>query len=212
MDEESKEYWDEISVLSPTNIIKRNDENSDESSSYDQLSLKKLCMLANLNEVDILAEFSNFTKEFKSLAAEMQEEITNRNYIDIENEIEEELANDHGSDDDNDCETKSKRNRLEWVLLSEFFACEGNRQKYKNVHALYQFVFTIPSAQVECERSFSVMKNVKSTHRASTSDETLETYMIVKSSLDILPASVLPELIDMTARSSIQLRKKLELI
>lgn len=67
----------------------------------------------------------------------------------------------------------------------------------------------IPCTEVSCEREFSIMKNVKSDHRAQLSDDVLETYMVVGSSKELLPSTVFPIIIERIGQSSRTMRKHL---
>lgn len=68
---------------------------------------------------------------------------------------------------------------------------------------------TIPCTQISCERSFSIMKNIKTATRSSMSDDVLETYMVVRSGKEFLSSKAFPEMVNQIAETSNQLKNKL---
>lgn len=93
--------------------------------------------------------------------------------------------------------------------LQNYFSTAENRERFKNVHKLYQYVFTMPSTQVDCERSFSVMGKIKSSIRSSMSDELLDCCIILQLSRDFLPKSSHGVIIDELASKHKRLTKHL---
>lgn len=205
-DVHNSSYFNEMSTISPSEVIKKNygDDNS-------QLSLKRLCWHAKLNSNETEVEFITFAKEFKCWVEEKQKLIsTNENatcnvggaHIDDDDNEEEDNEDEHAMN-------THQRRRLEWALLNEFFFEEHNQVKYINVHALYQFIFILPTAQVGCERSFSIMKNIKTHNRSSLCDINLETYMIVNTATDLLAETSFPDIVDEVAQMAQHLKHKL---
>lgn len=177
-----------------------------------EISLHRLCWHANLDANVTELEFKMFGMEFKCFAENMRESTsTNENVVRNEDEIDSDADDDvEVYDNNNESDTnKFKRRRLEWALLTEFFSIEYNQSKFKNVHALYQFVLILPSEQVGCERSFSIMKNIKTHNRSTISDINLETYMIMNTALDLVPLDSFSEIVNDVAQMAPHLRNKL---
>lgn len=101
---ENNEYFDQMTMLSPSNVTKINDDNAD-------MSVNFLCTLAKLDECTTKLELKGFAEEFKSLTTEMM------SFVDYENEDE------NDNEDENEAHEfmEKRRKRIEWVLLSEFF-------------------------------------------------------------------------------------------
>lgn len=60
-----------------------------------------------------------------------------------------------------------------WQLLFDFFAIQRNQLDYPRINEIYQYILALPPSQVDCERSFSIMKIVKGSHRSLLSDDLL---------------------------------------
>lgn len=96
-----------------------------------------------------------------------------------------------------------------WTLLSNFFSVEANQIKYQKLNVIYRYILTIPSSQVECERSFSVLKNVKTAKMSTLTVDNLECLMITKMNADLVPKTAVPYILNMVANSSEKLKSKL---
>lgn len=97
----------------------------------------------------------------------------------------------------------------DWNLLRSFFSERQNQTQFQKVHKVLQYVMTIPCTQISCERSFSIMKNIKTATRSSMSDDVLETYMVVRSGKEFLSSKAFPEMVNQIAETSNQLKNKL---
>ena len=73
----------------------------------------------------------------------------------------------------------------------------------------YKFLLTLSVTQVACERSFSVLKYIKSRLRSALSQEHLEAFMLMATEKDILMALDTDVVIDRVAERSELLRKLL---
>lgn len=96
-----------------------------------------------------------------------------------------------------------------WLHIKNFFATGENKKKFERIHNIYKYMLTLPCTQVPCERSFSILRNVKNVHQTQLGNELLETYLLVDSSKDFLPESKISEIIDNIGKRSNVLRKKL---
>lgn len=202
--ETNKVFYKELSLFNPQNIIQI-DENS-------EISLDYLCAYNNMNKVVVISELKKFGPAFKSFlidikATEVCGDFENTSFDtqtksnDVLN-FDENLEN--GEDDENHTQCT-----IEWKFLKDFFAIEANREKFKNINDLYQYILTLPCSQVECERSFSTLDNIKTSHRTLLSDNILQTYMLIKSSWDLLSDQQIPKLIDLVGNLNSHIKKRL---
>lgn len=106
-------------------------------------------------------------------------------------------------------EQENKNGQDPWLYIKNFFAIGENKKKFERLHNIYKYMLTLPCTQVPCERSFSILRNVKNVHQTQLGDETLETYLLIDSSKDLLPESKISEIIDNIGKASNVLRKKL---
>lgn len=184
---ENKAFFDELTLLCPENVVKTND--------ISTINLAFLCEYNNLNEAETKSEFLLFASKIRGEMAA--------------NEVPTETNYDIGIHEETVEASNLKEMRNNWAILKSFFANPQNQARFKNVHILYKYVFSLPSTQVSCERSFSIMSNVKSSKRTMMIDETLESYMIISSGADLLSTNTLPDIIDQLGHNTKELRKKL---
>lgn len=71
----------------------------------------------------------------------------------------------------------------------------------------YRYLLTLPVTQVACERSFSVLKHIKSRIRSTQSQEHLEASMLMTTEKDILMSLDNDLVIDKVAEKSDLLKK-----
>lgn len=142
-----------------------------------QINLSKICELINLNETVTTKEVKEFGNAF-------------HNY-----------KRSQGIPAANDLGNKATQN--DYTFLKEFIIMNKD---YKNVFRLYQFIYTLPSSQVDCERCFSTMKLVKTRTRSSMGDATLDNCVVIKLSTDLLPRTVHQTIINLIAESSKKLK------
>lgn len=146
------------------------------------IDLSLICsMSGGINELETLSEMNNFAIAFNEFILN-QETIggVNNNRDDIEDE---------------------------WKSFEQYLSTRKN--EYEKVVKLYQYIYTLPSSQVDCERCFSTMKHIKTPARSQMSDETLDSCVIIKLSSDLVPRSAHSEIIDRVAKSSKKLKNLL---
>lgn len=97
-------------------------------------------------------------------------------------------------------EQENKNGQDPWLYIKNFFAIGENKKKFERLHNIYKYMLTLPCTQV---------RNVKNVHQTQLGDETLETYLLIDSSKDLLPESKISEIIDNIGKASNVLRKKL---
>lgn len=76
----------------------------------------------------------------------------------------------HGDGKCNNCVTSV----FGW--LNQYKAMNGT---YPNLYIVYKYLLTIATTQVECERSFSKLKIIKTRLRQTISDSNLESFMLM---------------------------------
>lgn len=184
-------FFQNIATLSPSKLLKI--------SEGEKVTLHYLCGIVDLNHKKTVNEFKEFAREFINHTQRQQSHLHERNANETNNEEQDEdVQNEY-----------SVSTRDEWLILKNFLS--ENQAKYKNVHTLYQFALTLPCTQVESERSFSVMGNIKTSSRSSLSDESLESYMVIDSCTDsgILSSKSFPKIVDEIGKSAKYLEKRL---
>lgn len=97
-----------------------------------------------------------------------------------------------------------------WETLRDYFSNSTTRDQFPNVHKIYQHIFALPSSQVDCERCFSTMANIKSSLRASMSDEMLDCCVVLQLARDLMSASAHGKIIDLIASQNKKLKKYLQ--
>ena len=86
-----------------------------------------------------------------------------------------------------------------------------NSAAYSEVYIVYHFLLTLAVTQVECERSFSKLKLIKTRLRATLTQENLECFMLMGIESDILNRIPLGKVVDSLASTSSELKRLLSL-
>lgn len=111
--------------------------------------------------------------------------------------------------DENGIHLNQIRERNEWKYLKQLLTMEYVIENYKEVLIIYQYLFSLPSTQVKCERDFSYLSSFKTAIRSSIEDKMLECRFLINFSKDLIPLSDHSKIIDIIAKSSQKLRTKL---
>ena len=80
---------------------------------------------------------------------------------------------------------------------------------YKSIGLAYKLLLTLPVSQVQCERSFSALKRIKSRLRSTMTQEHLEAFMLMSVEKNILAKLDINTIVDDVAAKSNELRKLL---
>ena len=80
---------------------------------------------------------------------------------------------------------------------------------YYNLYELYTAVCTLSVTQVQCERTFSSLKIIKTRLRNSLSQENLESYMLLSIEKELLDDLDAEAIIDRFTQSSSELKRLL---
>ena len=72
---------------------------------------------------------------------------------------------------------------------------------------MYHFLLTLAINRVECERSFSKLKLIKTKLRSTLSQENLDSLMLISVESDILNRVSLAEVVDKLASTSKELKR-----
>lgn len=209
----------EISSIHPCNYRKINDKQS----------FSELCKLSGIkNQQKLKMELKSFSQFYLSLKLNSNEEISeaiedlNSTNTDtdssdpddshIESEKETESADGEPdyfeSVENNPSCTGKCLNCLGCVLkiLQNYYT---HSKAYKRLFKLYKAILILPCTQVECERSFSKLKFIKSKLRSSIMQENLEPLMILYCEKEMMKALPNEEIIDNFGKTSDLLTKLL---
>ena len=77
---------------------------------------------------------------------------------------------------------------------------------------MYHFPLTLAITQVECERSFSKLKLIKTKLRSTLSQENLDSVMLISVESDILNRVSLAKVVDKLVSTSKELKRFLALV
>ena len=80
---------------------------------------------------------------------------------------------------------------------------------YNNLGLAYKFLFTLPVSQVECERSFSALKRIKTRLRSTLTQEHWESFMLMSVEKTMLSSLSMEDIIGDVASSSKELHRYL---
>ena len=86
-----------------------------------------------------------------------------------------------------------------------------NSAAYSELYIVYHFLLTLAVTQVECERSFSKLKLIKTRLRATLTQENLECFMLIGIESDILNRIPLGKVVDSLAPTSSKLKRLLSM-
>ena len=84
-----------------------------------------------------------------------------------------------------------------------------NSTAYSELYTVYHFLLTLAITQVECERSFSKLKLIKTKLRSTMSQENLDSVMLISVESDILNRVSLAKVVDKLASTSKELKRLL---
>lgn len=96
-------------------------------------------------------------------------------------------------------------------ILKYIAADRERREKFQNIYKIYNYVATLPSTEVKCERDFSKLKLIKTRLRTNLVEHRLENLMIIALECDILQDIELDDIIDDVSSSTKLLSQKLGL-
>ena len=128
------------------------------------------------------------------------------------------LARGEESEDDNDeekndvstCKENSKTCKAcftcAYKVLHQYSL---NSTAYSELYTVYHFLLTLAITQVECERSFSKLKLIKTKLRSTLSQENLDSVMLISVESDILKRVSLAKVVDKLASTSKELKRLL---
>lgn len=196
----------DLALLDPRNFAEVSTSDSLPDSTFQELSK---CLL----RFDSRATADNLQSELKCLATQWP-----RLKMSPLEEYEVRVVAGDGSDDDGDDDEKkdtAEQNKQCKSCKECPICCYKILQLYNlftdAYHILglgYKFLLTLPVTQVACERSFSVLKRIKSRLRSTQSQEHLEAFMLMTTEKDVLMSLDNDLVIDGVAEKS-NLRKKL---
>ncbi|KAE9541874.1 hypothetical protein AGLY_003865 [Aphis glycines] len=188
----SKIYAD-LSCLFPSNF---NDiKNGLPAEAFDVLVSKLIKFDPEITTDKLRSELIHFSNNWDSLKKNIPESYT-INHIDDE---------DNDDNDDNDEYNLKKHNNCTTLLTCKNCAlcCYTLLMKYNlysNAYSTltltYKFLLTLPTTQVACERSFSILKCIKTRLRSTLSDSYLEDFILMAVEKKILNYIDTEEIID----------------
>ena len=108
---------------------------------------------------------------------------------------------------DSSCEASCRKCAV--CALAIIGANRLNEKSYDNSYQAYTFICTLSMTPVQCERSFSKLKIIKTRLRSSLSDDLLEEYMIMSIEKQLVDELNNDEMIDQLASTSTQMNKLL---
>ena len=167
----------------------------------------KVCELLGdrVNRELLRTQLESFVGSYQRLAMSLPEEF----------EI---LANGEESEDDGDeekndvstCKENSKTCKAcftcAYKVLHQYSL---NSTAYSELYTVYHFLLTLAITQVECERSFSKLKLIKTKLRSTMSQENLDSVMLISVESDILNRVSLAKVVDKLASTSKELKRLL---
>lgn len=84
-----------------------------------------------------------------------------------------------------------------------------SKNQFASLFKIYKYICTLPCTQVNCERSFSKLKNTKNKLRSKMTEEKLSSLIIIQSECDILKKIEMEQIVDEVAASSQKIAKLL---
>lgn len=195
--EDNIEFIKELHILSP-NEVKHIDPGTR------NIKLRLFSKICDLNEVASVEELRKFGPTFNNY---LNQRTVNPPDTTLNNVEQDPVPN--SSADSSLNELPPQNIRKEWKDLQQFFAAANNRKEFGSVFKIYRFIYTLPCAQVDCERAFSAMKHIKTASRSLLSDDLFELCVTIKYSADLVPASSHADIIKIISNSSNKLRRLL---
>lgn len=83
-------------------------------------------------------------------------------------------------------------------------------RKYTQLYKVYKYLLTLPSTQVTCERSFSVLKLIKTRIRSTIDDMHLEAFMLMACEPELLQSVEADFIILKLCQSSTEISRLLQ--
>lgn len=149
-------------------------------------SLKNIIKLCpQVNKRQVISELSSFASNFETLKLVLNEK------------------------ENVDCNTCKICSTCPPCILKILASNRLNHNAYDNLYELYKVICTLSVTQVQCERTFSKLKIIKSRLRNSLSEENLESYMIFSIEKKLLHELDAEAIIDKFAHSSSELKRLL---
>ncbi|KYN13615.1 hypothetical protein ALC57_14192 [Trachymyrmex cornetzi] len=106
----------------------------------------------------------------------------------------------------NTCKSCKNCARCRYAIILKYNMFQG---AYSALVTAYQYFLTLPISQVECERSFSILKYIKNILKSQLTDNRMESFMIMNIEKSILNEIDNHEVINSLAVQSTLLKKAL---
>lgn len=140
-------------------------------------SISKIASMAKVEVLDIQCQLLEFAQNYEVVAGIDNETMTNQ-------VLSDELFYNESSyieDDDLKC-ALSDNDRCKSCLSCAFlsvFTLMTHTSNYNALFTVYKVILSLAFTQVSCERTFSVLKTIKTKLRSTLSDEMLEAFMFM---------------------------------
>ncbi|CAI6353773.1 unnamed protein product [Macrosiphum euphorbiae] len=141
-------------------------------------SLSKIASMANVDVLDIQRQLIEFAQNYEAIA-NIDASIL---YQDCNDEFfEEENENHTDMEDDLKC-ALSEKNRCKSCISCAFlyvYTLVTHTPNYNDLYTVYKVILSLAFTQVSCERSFSILKTIKTRLRSTLSNHKLEAFMFM---------------------------------
>ena len=121
------------------------------------------------------------------------------------------LINDGENYMDSSCNNCKTCSTCPSYALSILASTRLHDKAYDNLYELYKVICTLSATQVQCKRTFSKLKIIKTRLRNSLSEDNLEPYTLLSIEKELLHDLDAEAIIDRFAQSSSELKKSLKI-
>lgn len=141
-------------------------------------SLSKIASMAKVDVLDIQRKLIEFAQNYEAIA-NIDASIL---YQDCNDEFfEEENENHTDIEDDLKC-ALSEKNRCKSCISCAFlyvYTLVTHTPNYNDLYTVYKVILSLAFTQVSCERSFSILKSIKTRLRSTLCNDKLEAFMFM---------------------------------
>lgn len=183
---EHMKLYEEISILDPKNFSKPLSPNS-----FDYLG-ELLSHYAQIDIQDLREEFKDLVSKWETLKNSVDDQKHVEEDSDSEPEASSETLFRHSKSAKPNCDFCRNCVRCVYKLLTKFNLYSS---AYSNVFMAYAFVLTLSTTQVQCERTFSKLKILKTRLRSTMKQDNLESLILLNMEKETLAKTTVQDII-----------------
>jgi hypothetical protein len=196
--DENEELYRESNYFAPSSFA----EFTDNPDLVDTIDFSSISRLVEITEKDLKSELRSFAQLF----------LMNRPKPVSQPRVPDEDEIDSDTEDFSNPNTCTEKDNCQQCFLCchrFLLECNLHCSAFKNLSKVYNFLITLSFTQVQCERSFSKLKMIKTRLRSSLGQDLLESYMLMSTEVDLLNSIGFDDILSALCKESAEMKNLL---